>query len=67
MDLALIWGATRTILWMLSFHLGAFCVAWAAPQKRFAALVATTVAGDDATQACDAVVGMLIRRFLKPG
>lgn len=44
-----------------------FCVAWVAPQKRFAALVATTVAGDDATQACDAVVGMLIRRFLKPG
>lgn len=29
-DFALIWGATRTILWMLSFHLGAFCVAWAA-------------------------------------
>ncbi|WP_337187696.1 hypothetical protein [Phenylobacterium sp.] len=29
-DLALIWGAARTILWMLSFHLGAFCVAWAA-------------------------------------
>lgn len=29
-DLALIWGASRTILWMLSFHLGAFCVAWAA-------------------------------------
>lgn len=31
-DLALIWGASRTILWMLSFHLGAFCVAWAALQ-----------------------------------
>jgi hypothetical protein len=29
-DLALIWGASRTILWMLSFHLGAFCLAWAA-------------------------------------
>lgn len=28
--LALIWGAARTILWMLSFHLGAFCLAWAA-------------------------------------
>lgn len=25
--LALIWGASKTILWMLSFHLGAFCVA----------------------------------------
>lgn len=29
-DLALVWGASKTILWMLSFHLGAFCVAWAA-------------------------------------
>lgn len=29
-DLALIWGASRTILWMLSFHLGAFCLALAA-------------------------------------
>lgn len=28
--LALIWGASKTILWMLSFHLGAFCIAWAA-------------------------------------
>ncbi|WP_430424489.1 hypothetical protein [Phenylobacterium sp.] len=28
--LALVWGAARTILWMLSFHLGAFCLAWAA-------------------------------------
>ncbi|CAN5487404.1 hypothetical protein BH10PSE5_BH10PSE5_14040 [soil metagenome] len=27
--LAMIWGASKTILWMLSFHLGAFCVAWA--------------------------------------
>lgn len=39
--LALIWGASRTILWMLSFHLGAFCIAWAAlvaagdPARRF--------------------------------
>ncbi|MDO9224392.1 MAG: hypothetical protein Q7U20_11875 [Caulobacter sp.] len=31
-NLALIWGASKTILWMLSFHLGAFCVAWAALQ-----------------------------------
>ncbi|MBI1405187.1 MAG: hypothetical protein GC145_03565 [Caulobacter sp.] len=29
-ELALIWGAARTILWMLSFHLGALCLAWAA-------------------------------------
>ncbi|WP_439817339.1 hypothetical protein [Zavarzinia sp. CC-PAN008] len=29
-DLALIWGATRTILWMLSFHLGALFLAYGA-------------------------------------
>lgn len=29
-DFALIWGATRTILWMLSFHLGALCLACSA-------------------------------------
>lgn len=29
-ELALIWGAAKTILWMLSFHLGAVCLAWAA-------------------------------------
>lgn len=28
--LAFAWGAFRTILWMLSFHVGAFCIAWAA-------------------------------------
>lgn len=28
-DFALIWGASRTILWMFSFHLGAFCLAYA--------------------------------------
>ncbi len=26
-DVMLIWGAAKTILWMLSFHLGAFCLA----------------------------------------
>ncbi|MGH1420291.1 MAG: hypothetical protein ACRBEQ_00610 [Hyphomonas sp.] len=29
-DFALIWGAARTILWMLSFHLGALCLALSA-------------------------------------
>jgi hypothetical protein len=33
-DLGLIWGATRTILWMLSFHLGALCLAIAALAAR---------------------------------
>lgn len=29
-DFALIWGAVRTILWLFSFHLGAYCIAMAA-------------------------------------
>lgn len=29
-DVALIWGAIQTILWLFSFHLGAFCIAMAA-------------------------------------
>jgi hypothetical protein len=29
-DVALIWGAAKTILWMLSFHIGAFCLALSA-------------------------------------
>jgi len=29
-DLAVIWGAAKTIVWMLSFHLGAFCLAMGA-------------------------------------
>lgn len=29
-DFVLIWGAARTVLWMLSFHLGALCLAWSA-------------------------------------
>lgn len=39
--LAFAWGATKTTVWMLSFHLGAFFVAWAAlvaagePARRF--------------------------------
>src|SRR5262249_47999949 len=32
--LALIWGAAKTILWMLSFHLGAFCLAFGALAAR---------------------------------
>jgi hypothetical protein len=33
-DFALIWGATRTILWMFSFHLGALCLAYTALAAR---------------------------------
>lgn len=32
--LELIWGATRTIVWMLSFHVGAGCLAYAALRAR---------------------------------
>jgi hypothetical protein len=38
LDLALIWGASRTILWMFSFHLGAFCLAYAALRARGGAI-----------------------------
>ena len=44
-----------------------FCVAWVAPKKRFAALVATNTDSDDARKTCDAVVDALIREHLKPG
>ena len=33
-DFALMWGAAKTILWMFSFHIGAFCLAWAALTAR---------------------------------
>jgi len=37
-----------------------FCVAWLAPKKHFAVLVATNVAGDDAEKACDEAAAALI-------
>ncbi len=37
-----------------------FCVAWLAPKKHFAILVATNVAGDDAEKACDETAAALI-------
>jgi hypothetical protein len=37
-DFALIWGASRTILWMFSFHLGALCLAYAALRARGGAI-----------------------------
>jgi hypothetical protein len=33
-DFVLVWGAAKTILWMLSFHIGAFCLALAALTAR---------------------------------
>lgn len=37
-----------------------FCVAWVAPKKHFAVLVATNVAGDDPEKACDEAAAALI-------
>ncbi len=37
-----------------------FCIAWLAPKKHFAVLVATNVAGDDAEKACDEAAAALI-------
>jgi hypothetical protein len=40
-------------------------VAWVAPKKQFAILVATNVGGDNIDDACDDVVGRLIKRRQK--
>ena len=37
-----------------------FCVVWAAPRDGFAVLIATNIAGKDATKACDDLAGKLI-------
>lgn len=42
-----------------------YCVAWVAPKKRLAALVATNVADEDAQKACDAAVGVVLGPYLK--
>lgn len=59
------WGGGRVFT-----HAGSntmnFCVAWVAPKKRFAALIATNIVGDEATKACDTAIGLLVRQYLKP-
>ena len=42
-----------------------YCVAWVAPKKRLAALIATNVAGDAAQKACDGAVGVFLGPYLK--
>ena len=42
-----------------------FAVAWVAPKRRLAVLVATNVGTDVAAHACDDVVGVLLRRELR--
>jgi CubicO group peptidase (beta-lactamase class C family) len=53
------WAGGRTLM-----HAGSntlwFCVAWLAPNKHFAVLVVTNVAGDDAEKACDEAAAALI-------
>lgn len=41
-----------------------YCVAWVAPKKQFAALVATTIAGATAEKACEEAISLQIRHFL---
>ena len=38
-----------------------YCVAWVAPKKHFAVLVATNVAGDDPEKACDEAAAAVIQ------
>jgi CubicO group peptidase (beta-lactamase class C family) len=53
------WAGGRTLM-----HAGSntlwFCVAWLAPNKHFAVLVVTNVAGDEAEKACDEAAAALI-------
>lgn len=41
-----------------------FCVAWVAPKRDFAVLVATNIGGDEAARACDAAASALIELYL---
>jgi CubicO group peptidase (beta-lactamase class C family) len=40
-----------------------FAVMWVAPERDFAVVAATNVAGEEAAKGCDQAVGMLIRRW----
>lgn len=40
-----------------------FCVAWLAPERDFAVLIACNRGGDAAAKACDQVAAALIQRF----
>jgi CubicO group peptidase (beta-lactamase class C family) len=42
-----------------------YAVMWLAPNKRFAVLTATNIAGEPAEQACDQVAEAMIRKWLK--
>ncbi|CEK16458.1 penicillin-binding protein, beta-lactamase class C [Chthonomonas calidirosea] len=57
------WGGGRVYT-----HAGSntmnFCVAWVAPKRDFAVLIATNIGGDRAAEACDAAASTLIRFYL---
>jgi CubicO group peptidase (beta-lactamase class C family) len=57
------WGGGKVLT-----HAGSntmnFAVAWVAPLKRFAVLIATNIGGDEAAKACDEAAAGLIGRFL---
>lgn len=58
-----VWGGGEVLT-----HAGSntmnYCVAWVAPKKQFAALVATNAYGPDTPKACDGAVGLLLRHYL---
>ncbi len=60
------WGGGRVLA-----HNGSntmwFAVMWVAPEKGFAVVAATNVAGDAGARACDEVASTLIRHHLKDG
>lgn len=68
-DYALGWGVARrgwggTVLTHGGSNTLWFCVVWASPEKSFAVLAATNIAGDEATKAADEAARAMIERFL---
>ncbi|HYE60610.1 MAG TPA: serine hydrolase domain-containing protein [Phycisphaerales bacterium] len=59
-------GGDGTVLTHAGSNTMWFCVVWAAPELDMAVLVATNVAGDSASKACDQAAGAMIKRFMKP-
>jgi hypothetical protein len=57
------WGGGRVLM-----HNGSntmwYCVVWMAPEKDFAALIATNQGGDRAARACDEAATLLVRKVL---
>lgn len=58
------WAGGRAALTHAGSNTLNYCVAWLAPARRFAVLVATNQGGDEAARACDETSGALIGRFL---